>query len=123
MTTGRARWGVVALFVVAAVVAAIPAVGGLRSEFIADGAPGYGEAASGDHLQTTYRFWLLGHQLERGAEPWVDPYSFQPLVEPQAVLGGWPFGLPYWPLDALWGPVVAWNLLLLLATFAAGLLA
>jgi hypothetical protein len=114
---------VVALFAVAAVVAAIPAVGGLRSEFIADGAPGHGEAASGDHLQTTYRFWLVGHQLERGGAPWVDPYSFQPLVEPQTVLGGWPFGLPFWPLDALWGPVIAWNLLLLLATFAAGLFA
>ena len=123
MTTGRARWGVVALFAVAAIVAAIPAVGGLRSEFMAEGAPGYGEAASGDHLQTTYRFWLVGHQLERGAAPWVDPYSFQPLVEPQTVLGGWPYGLPFWPLDALWGPVVAWNLLLLLSTFAAGLLA
>ena len=48
MTTGRERWGVVALFAAAAVVAAIPAVGGFRSEFMADGAPGYGEAASGD---------------------------------------------------------------------------
>ncbi|HXV33867.1 MAG TPA: hypothetical protein VD769_07640 [Gaiellaceae bacterium] len=123
MTTGRARWGVVALFAVAAAVAAIPAVGGFRSEFMAEGAPGHGEAASGDHLQTTYRFWLVGHQLERGAAPWVDPYSFQPLVEPQTVLGGWPYGLPFWPLDALVGPVVAWNLLLLLATFAAGLFA
>ena len=90
---------------------------------MADGAPGYGEAASGDHLQTTYRFWLVGHQLERGEAPWVDPYSFQPLVEPQTVLGGWPYGLPFWPLDALFGPVVAWNLLLLAVTFAAGLFA
>ena len=123
MTAGRARWGLVALFAVAAVVATLPAVGTLRSEFMADGAPGYGEAASGDHLQTTYRFWLVGHQLERGAAPWVDPYSFQPLVEPQTVLGGWPYGLPFWPLDALFGPVVAWNLLLLGVTFAAGLFA
>jgi hypothetical protein len=51
------------------------------------------------------------------------PYSFQPLVEPQTVLGGWPYGLPFWPLDALFGPVVAWNLLLLAITFAAGLFA
>ena len=113
-----------ALFAVAAVLATLPAVGGLRSEFITERhPPGYGEAASGDHLQTTYRFWLVGHQLERGDAPWVDPYSFQPLVEPQVVLGGWPYGLPYWPLNALWGPVVAWNLLLLLVTFAAGLFA
>ena len=122
MTTGRLRWGcLLALFAVAAVVATIPAVDQLRSEFIADGAPGYGEAASGDHLQTTYRFWLVGHQLEQGGAPWIDPYSFQPLVDPQVVLGGWPYGFPFWPLDALAGPVVAWNVLLLLVTFAAGL--
>jgi hypothetical protein len=124
MTTGSGRWGLAALFAVAAVVATVPAVGALTSEFMTEsGAPGYGEAASGDHLQTTYRFWLVGHQLERGAAPWIDPYSFQPLIEPQAVLGGWPFGLPFWPLDALFGPVVAWNLLLLAVTFAAGLFA
>ncbi|MET1009148.1 MAG: hypothetical protein ABWY96_03705, partial [Gaiellaceae bacterium] len=51
-----------------------------------------------------------------------DPYSFQPLVEPQVVLAGWPFGLAFWPLDAAFGPVVAWNLLLLGTIFAAGLL-
>lgn len=125
MTTGSGRrWALLALFAVAAVVATLPAVGALRSEFITERHPaGYGEAATGDHLQTTYRFWLVGHQLEEGNAPWVDPYSFQPLVEPQVVLGGWPYGLPYWPLNALWGPVVAWNLLLLLVTFAAGLVA
>jgi hypothetical protein len=124
MTTGSGRWALLALFAVAAVVASVPAVGGLRSEFITEGGPdGYGEAASGDHLQTSYRFWLVGHQLERGESPWVDPYSFRPLVEPQVVLGGWPYGLPFWPLEAAWGPVVAWNLLLLAVTFAAGLFA
>ncbi len=124
MTTASRRWALLALFAVAAVVATIPAVGGFRSDFITEGGtPGYGEAASGDHLQTTYRFWLVGHQLERAEAPWIDPYSFQPLVEPQVVLGGWPYGLPYWPLDALWGPVVAWNLLLLAVTLAAGVFA
>ena len=29
----------------------------------------------GDHLQTAYALWLPGHQLARGAEPWLDPYS------------------------------------------------
>ena len=114
---------VTALYVLAAVVAALPAALRLGSEFISTGLPGHGEAASGDHLQTSYRFWLVGHQLEQGAEPWRDPFSFQPLVEPQVALGGWPFGLPYWPLEAAFGPVLAWNLLLLGATAAAGLLA
>jgi len=57
-----------------------------------------------------------------GGAPWEDPYSFQPLAEPETVLAGWPFGLLYWPLGALFGPVVAWNLLLLGTIVAAGLL-
>ena len=100
-----------------------PAVGSFGSAFLAGGADGHGEAAAGDHLQAVYRFWLAGHQLEQGEAPWVDPYSFQPLVEPQTVLGAWPFALPFWPLEALFGPVVAWNVLLLSTIVAAGLLA
>ena len=119
----RARLLVPALFGLAAVVSALPALLDFRSEFISTGLPGHGEAATGDHLQTSYRFWLVGHQLESGAEPWRDPYSYQPLVEPQVVLGGWPYGFPFWPLEALFGPVVAWNLLVLAVTFAAGLFA
>jgi hypothetical protein len=83
---------------------------------------GTGEPPAGDHLQSVYRFWLVGHQLEHGGAPWKDPYSFQPLVEPQTVLGGWPFGFFFWPLDAAFGPVFAWNLLLVGTIVAAGLL-
>jgi hypothetical protein len=104
------------------VVATWPAVGSFASAFMANGGNGYGEPPAGDHLQSVYRFWLVGHQLEQGAAPWKDPYSFRPLVEPQTVLGGWPFGVPFWPLDAAFGPVVAWNLLLLGTIVAAGLL-
>jgi hypothetical protein len=89
---------------------------------MANGGAGADEPPAGDHLQSVYRFWLVGHQLEHGHAPWKDPYSFQPLVEPQTVFGGWPFGLGFWPLDALFGPVVAWNLLLLATVVAAGLL-
>ena len=46
--------------------------------FMAEGRPGHGEAAPGDHLQTGYQLWLVGHQLEHGRAPWRDPYSFQP---------------------------------------------
>jgi hypothetical protein len=107
---------------VAAVAATWPAIGSFGSSFMASGGVGYGEPPAGDHLQTVYRFWLVGHQLANGAPPWEDPYSFQPLAEPQTVLAGWPFGLLYWPLGALFGPVVAWNLLLLGTIVAAGLL-
>ena len=112
----------VALYVVAAVVATLPASRHVGSAFLADGANGFGEPSAGDHLQAVYRFWLVGHQLSRGAAPWIDPYSFQPLVDPQIVLAGWPFGLAFWPLDAAFGPVVAWNVLLLGMIVAAGLL-
>ena len=88
---------------------------------MASGGDGHGEPPAGDHLQTVYRFWLVGHQLANGAPPWEDPYSFQPLAEPQTILAGWPFGLLYWPLGALFGPVVAWNLLLLGTIVTAGL--
>jgi hypothetical protein len=97
-------------------------MGSFGSAFMASGGDGYGEPPAGDHLQTVYRFWLVGHQFANGAAPWEDPYSFQPLAEPETVLAGWPFGLLYWPLGALFGPVVAWNLLLLGTIVAAGLL-
>jgi hypothetical protein len=111
-----------ALYTAVAVAATWPAIGSFGSAFMASGGAGYGEPPAGDHLQTVYRFWLVGHQLEDGAAPWKDPYSFQPLVDHQTVLGGWPFGLAFWPLNGLFGPVVAWNLLLLGTIVGAGLL-
>jgi hypothetical protein len=97
-------------------------MGSFGSHFMANDRLGAGEPPAGDHLQSVYRFWLVGHQLEHGRAPWKDPYSFQPIVEPQTVLGGWPFGFGFWPLEAAFGPVVAWNLLLLGTIVAAGLL-
>jgi hypothetical protein len=119
---GGGALALVGLYVGAAALATWPAAG-LTGDFAAaDGLPeGGGEPPAGDHLQLTYRLWLVGHQLSRGAAPWRDPYSFQPLVEPQLSLAGWLFGLPYWPLEAAFGPVTAWNLLVLGTTVAAGL--
>lgn len=117
----RRPLALVALYAAAAAVATAPGIGSFRWAFVAGGAPGFGEAAGGDHLQSVYRFWLVGHQLERGAAPWRDPYTFQPLAGDQLSLAGWPFGLPFWPLEAAFGPVVAWNLLLLATIVAAGL--
>ncbi len=79
-----------------------------------------GEAAAGDHLQAEYHLWLVGHQLEHGRAPWRDPYTFRPESPPRWNFGGWPFGLPFWPLHALFGPVLGWNLFLLLTYLAAG---
>jgi hypothetical protein len=91
--------------------------------FLAGGAPAYGEASRGDHLQTGYRLWLPGHQLEHGRVPWVDPYTFRPEVAPQTNFEAWPFGIPYWPLVSALGAVRGWNAFVLLTYVASGLLA
>jgi hypothetical protein len=87
---------------------------------MAEGRTAHGEAAPGDHLQTGYQLWLVGHQLEHGRAPWRDPYSFQPEVKPRWNLAGWPFGLVYWPLQRGLGIVAGWNVFVLLGFLGAG---
>jgi hypothetical protein len=111
---------VCALYLVAGVVATWPALQHAGSHFLADATSVPGEAAAGDHLQAEYHLWLVGHQLEHGRAPWRDPYTFRPESPPRANFGGWPFGLPFWPLNALFGPVLGWNVFLLLTYLAAG---
>jgi hypothetical protein len=93
------------------------------TSFIAEGKAGHGEAAPGDHLQTGYQLWLVGHQLEHGRAPWRDPYSFRPEVAPRWNLAGWPFGYVYWPLQRVFGTVAGWNVFVLLGFVGAGWLA
>ncbi|MGB2954294.1 MAG: hypothetical protein WBB74_13015 [Gaiellaceae bacterium] len=99
---------------------AAPAIVHVGSHFLARSAVGLGEAAPGDHLQTGYRLWLFGHQLEHGHAPWLDPYSFQPEASPTVNFAAWPFAIPYWPLEAVGGPVIAWNVFVLLSYVLAG---
>jgi hypothetical protein len=110
--------GVAALYLAAGVAATSPAL--WHGGFLAGGAPGLGEAAPGDHLQTNYRLWLVGHQLAHGRAPWLDPYTFKPEVAHVPNFAGWPFGFVYWPLHALIGDVGAWNAFLLLSYVGAG---
>ena len=120
----RGRAGVVALacalYLGAGLLATWPGARHLDTSFMAEGLPAYGEAAPGDHLQTGYNLWLVGHQLEHGRAPWRDPYSFQPEVEPRWNLAGWPFGYVYWPLERALGTVLAWNAFVLLGFLGAG---
>jgi hypothetical protein len=109
------------LFTAAAIFATAPAIGHAYTDFLAAGAPGHGEVAPGDHLQTAYRLWLPGHQIERLGAPWRDPYSFRPEAGPQLNPAAWPFGLVFWPLWRAFGIVIGWNILLLLGLAAAGL--
>jgi hypothetical protein len=87
------------------------------------GAAANGEASPGDHLQSLYHYWLVGHQLERGAAPWRDPYTFQPEAKPQPNYAGWPFGFVFWPLGAAFGLVAGWNVLQLVVYALAGVFA
>lgn len=107
--------------IAAALLAAAPALRHAQTDFLAGGEAGHGEAAPGDHLQTAYRLWLPGHQIESGRYPWRDPYSFRPIVEPQLNTAAWPFGLPFWGLWRALGIVIGWNLFVLLGLVAAGL--
>jgi hypothetical protein len=91
--------------------------------FLGYGEPREGEVTPGDHLQTAYALWLPGHQFAQGAEPWLDPYSFQPEVEPRVNFAAWPFAAVYGPLQALFGTVAGWNLFVLLTYVGAGGLA
>src|SRR4051812_7627803 len=113
----------VALYLAAGATATWPAVLHARSHFMSGGAAGNGDASPGDHLQTLYHYWLVGHQLEHGHAPWRDPYTFQPEASPQPNYAGWPFGFLFWPLGAIFGFVVAWNLLQIVIYALAGLLA
>ena len=74
----------------------------------------------GDYLQTGWGLWLFGHQFDHGRAFWVDPYSFRPESKPRPNFPGLVFGLPYWPLFALFGAVLAWNLFTLLTFASAG---
>jgi hypothetical protein len=94
-----------------------------RSSFMSGGAAGKGEAAPGDHLQTLYHFWLVGHQIEHARAPWKDPYTFQPEASPQPNYAGWPFGFLFWPLSTAFGLVGGWNVLQIVLYVLAGLAA
>ena len=97
-----------------------PAVQHVDDRYLARPAAGSGEAAAGDHLQLGWAFWLPGHQLENGAVPWSDPYSFRPEAKAAPNLQGWLFGVPFWPLRHLLGSIWAYNLIVLLSAVAAG---
>ena len=109
------------MYAAAAVAATWPAVQHAHDSFLAtDATETAGAPPAGDHLQSTYRLWLLGHQLELGGAPWRDPYSFRDEAPEQANPSAWPFGVPFWPISDLFGPVVAWNAIVVLGFLLAG---
>jgi hypothetical protein len=110
----------IALYVACALWATWPAVRHVDGHYLARPAAGYGQAAAGDHLQLGWAFWLVGHQVERGASPLEDPYSFRPEAEAPPNLQGWLFSVPFWPLAGAFGNVWAYDLVVLLSFVLAG---
>src|SRR5580765_4982633 len=108
------------LYTLAGFLATWPALEHLTTHFLAATPATIAEATPGDHLQTGWNLWLFGHQLEHLDAPWRDPYSFRPELSPRANFQGLVFGLPYWPLFAVLGAVLAWNVFTLLTYSAAG---
>ncbi len=64
-----------------------------------------------------------GISSRRGAAPWIDPYSFQPLVGAARRLRRAAVRASLLAAYAAFGPVVAWNVLLIVVVMLAGLLA
>ncbi len=108
-----------ALYLAAGLLATSPAVFE-TDRFLGYGVAREGRVTPGDHLQTIYNLWLPGHQLGRGAAPWLDPYSFQPEAEERVNFPAWPFAVLFGPLKALFGTVAGWNVFLLLTYVGAG---
>ena len=119
---GRSRYPLLAvvLYVACALWATWPAIRHVEGHYLARPAAGYGEAAAGDHLQLGWAFWLFGHQIERGASPLADPYSFRPEAEAPPNLQGWLLGVPFWPLGVALDDVWAYDLVVLLSFVLAG---
>ena len=92
----------------------------LDGNYLAGSAPDYGEQQSGDYLQLVWNYWLPGHQLEHGRNPFVDPYSFQTESTARPNLQGWLLGVPFWPLERAFGTSWAYDLVLVLTFLAAG---
>src|SRR5204862_605244 len=67
-----------ALYLAAGLAAMWPAPEHFGTHFAARAEAIRGEASSGDDLQAVYHLWLVGHQLDHGRAPWLDPYTFQP---------------------------------------------
>src|SRR2546423_15161251 len=98
-----------ALYLAAGVSATWPAGLHARSHFLSGGAPGHGEAAPGDHLQTPYHWWLVGHQLEGGHAPWLVPCSFRPGAAARPNFAGGRFGFVFWPVAGTFGLWGGWR--------------
>lgn len=83
--------------------------------------PSAGGLSVGDHLQSTYYLWLWSDALTHWSHfPWVDPYQFALTGHAIYQAFGWPLVLLSIPVQAISGPVAAYNVIMLVAFVAAG---
>ncbi len=110
--------------VLAGAVAVIgPRAVAFRSAFIAWPPPVSSAIGVGDHLQTAYNLWLWAQALATLRPPWIDPFQFAGVEFTMPQPFGWPLVLVSVPVQWLFGPVAAYNALVLLAFPACALAA
>ena len=87
---------------------------------MAEGKPGYGEAAPGDHLQTSYDLWLVGTSSSTAGRRGAIRTASNPRSNRAGTSPVGRSATCYWPLQAALGTVLAWNVFLLLGFLGAG---
>jgi hypothetical protein len=66
--------------------------------------------AIGDQIQTAYYLWLWAHSLSTLSHPpWIDPFQFAATGHTTVFVTGWPLAIVSVPLEALAGPIAAFN--------------
>jgi hypothetical protein len=121
MVRRRAAWPLLyaALVLVAVVVVVGPGALAWDDAFIAWPVSFPASIAPGDHLQMSYYLWLWEHALATFDHlPWFDPFQFAAGGHAGAQPFGWPLVLVSLPVGFLFGPVAAYNALVVVAFVA-----
>jgi hypothetical protein len=118
----RAGWPLLyaGLVLVAFVVVVGPSALAWNDAFIAWPVTFPASIAPGDHLQMSYYLWLWEHAVTTLDHlPWVDPFQFAAGGHAGAQPFGWPLVVVSLPVGLLFGPVAAYNAVVV-AAFVAG---
>lgn len=124
MARRRAAWPLfyAALVLAAVVVVVGPGALAWDDAFIAWPVSFPASIAPGDHLQMSYYLWLWQHALATFDHlPWFDPFQFAAGGHAGAQPFGWPLVLVSLPVGFLFGPVAAYNALVVVAFLAAAM--
>lgn len=115
----RLRWGIAYGVIVLLGLAALVDVSDLAwSRSFVVGA--FGRLTLGDHLQVAYYMWLWSHALATlGHFPWSDVFQFALTGQTTIQASGWPLVLVSVPVNAIAGPVAAYNAVFYAAFVAA----